>query len=60
MKSLILRYANIIGSKAKHGAIYDFIMNLNPKFVFKKVLEDGRGWLGDVKVMLLSIEKLKN
>ncbi len=128
IKSLILRYANIIGSRSKHGVIYDFIMklksnpnileilgdgmqeksylhisdaieatiksfeklleineslilnvgnedsikvieiakivskqmNLNPKFVFKKVLEDGRGWLGDVKVMLLSIEKLKN
>lgn len=34
-------------------------MNLNPKFVFTGGTKDGRGWPGDVKFMLLSIEKIK-
>ena len=28
------------------------------KFVFTGGVEGGRGWLGDVKIMLLSIDKL--
>ena len=34
-------------------------MGLNPKYNFTGGVDGGRGWKGDVKVMLLSIEKLK-
>ncbi len=129
MHALILRYANIIGSRSTHGVIVDFIrklrgnpevleilgdgtqkksymhisdavdatvhlylwalkkktscevfnvgsedwvtvveiadivseaMNLKPKYVFKPMTPDGRGWPGDVKLMLLDISKLKS
>ena len=129
-RTLILRYANIIGRRSKHGVIIDFINKLrrNPKileilgdgsqrksylhvsdaisatihlfnlfrrsnvnydiynvgnedwinvveianiviyemglkdvkYVFRPATPDGRGWLGDVKLMLLDITKLKS
>ncbi len=129
IKSLILRYANIIGARSNHGVIIDFIKKLrsNPreleilgdgkqrksylhisdtidatvrlvdyiinneinldvfnvgnedwitvkeiadivthemklrsvKYIYKPATSNGRGWIGDVKYMLLSIEKLK-
>jgi len=34
-------------------------MNLKPKFRFTGGVDGGRGWKGDVKMMLLSIEKAK-
>lgn len=130
MYSLILRFANIIGPRLRHGVIYDFIMklkrnpnkleilgdgtqrksylhvsdavnatlflfnkilndakervnvlnvgsedwitvkeiaeivaetmNLKPKFIYTGGVEGGRGWVGDVKIMLLDINKLKS
>ncbi len=129
IKSLILRYANIIGPRSNHGVIIDFINKLknnprkleilgdgtqkksylhvsdcvdatlhllnvftkndkdydvynigsedwvtvreiadiiveemglgNVEYVFKPATPDGRGWPGDVKLMLLDINKLK-
>ncbi len=128
IKALILRYANIIGSRLRHGVIYDFIMKLKknpnrleilgdgtqrksylhisdaveatmfafekfvasgklvevfnvgnedwitvkeiaeivsstmglkPEFYFTGGVEGGRGWVGDVKLMLLDITKLR-
>ncbi|MDI3502843.1 MAG: UDP-glucose 4-epimerase [Archaeoglobi archaeon] len=35
-------------------------MNLSPEFIFSGGVEGGRGWKGDVKLMLLSIEKAKS
>lgn len=35
-------------------------MNLSPKYRFTGGVDGGRGWKGDVKIMRLSIEKLKN
>lgn len=35
------------------------VMSLKPRLVFKPATSDGRGWPGDVKYMLLSIEKLR-
>jgi len=130
IKSLVLRYANIVGKRSNHGVIFDFINKLrrnpseleilgdgkqeksylhvketiratlyafdwfihsnkhfevfnvgsedrisvveiakiiinemkldNVKFKFKIDLPDGRGWIGDVKVMQLDISKLKS
>ena len=130
IKSLILRFANIVGPRQTHGVIVDFIRKLksNPEvleilgdgtqrksylhvhdllsaidyslnylvhsgssyavfnvgnddwitvndiaeivveemglgdveFTYKKVTEDGRGWVGDVKFMLLDNSKLKS
>ena len=129
IRSLVLRYANIIGSRLRHGVIYDFIMKLKkdptrleilgdgtqrksylhvsdtieatmhlfnvfrgsgkifdvynvgnedwitvkeiaeivseglelkPEFHFTGGVEGGRGWVGDVKYMLLDIAKAKN
>ena len=130
LKSLIIRYANVIGPRSRHGVIYDFILKLkkNPRrleilgdgtqrksyiyvtdavngtlFLFEKFLEkgkdydiynigntdwvtvreiadivveemglenveytyklmtsDGRGWPGDVKIMLLDISKARS
>ncbi len=130
LKSLILRYANIIGPRSNHGVIIDFIaklrkdptkleilgdgtqkksylhiddavdatmflvtrlyrtlkeyeifnignedwitvkeiadiiveeMNLkNVEYVYRLTTKDGRGWPGDVKLMLLEIRKLKS
>ncbi|KUK17753.1 NAD-dependent epimerase/dehydratase family protein [Thermococcus sibiricus] len=34
-------------------------MDLNPEFYFTGGVDGGRGWKGDVKIMLLSIEKAK-
>lgn len=34
-------------------------MGLNPRYHFTGGVDGGRGWKGDVKVMLLSVEKLK-
>ncbi len=125
IKGIVLRYANIIGPRTRHGVIYDFIMklkrdptkleilgdgtqkksylyiddaveatlivmysensryevynvgnedwvtvkeiadivcevlNVRPKYIFVPGTPDGRGWPGDVKFMLLSIEKFK-
>ncbi len=130
IKSLIIRYANIIGPRSTHGVIVDFINKLkqNPReleilgdgtqkksylhvydavnatlflalkvlptaidydiynvgnddwitvreianivveemglsnvnYIFRLATTDGRGWLGDVKFMLLDISKLKS
>jgi len=130
IKSLILRFANIVGPRQTHGVVVDFInkLRLNPStleilgdgtqrksylhvqdlieginvaerylresnlrylvinvgnedwitvkeiadlvvsemnlsnvtYVFKPATEDGRGWVGDVKFMLLDISKLKS
>ena len=128
IRSLIIRYANIVGPRLRHGVIYDFIrklqknpnqleilgdgsqrksylhisdaieatwhlfkqfsktnklleiynigsedwvtvkeiaeivsttMGLKPKFHFTGGVEGGRGWIGDVKYMLLDISKAK-
>lgn len=129
IKTLILRYANIVGPRLRHGVIYDFIMKLlrdparleilgdgsqrksylhvsdaidatlaaldnlivtgeysetynvgnedwttvreiadtvakamgleEVKYIYKPATPDGRGWPGDVKVMLLDITKIK-
>jgi len=129
LKSLILRYANVVGARSKHGVLVDFVEKLrsNPKrleilgdglqrksylhveeavdatlkaldytfnsdgfeevfnvgsedwitvrevadivveamglknveYVYKPATSDGRGWLGDVKLMLLDVNKLK-
>ncbi len=128
IKCLVLRYANIIGPRLRHGVIYDFILKLrenkrtleilgdgsqkksylyiedaieaslravdyafhssqkvnvfnvgnrdwvsvmeiadtvvkamgleNVEYRFKPATKDGRGWPGDVKTMLLDIEKI--
>ena len=130
IKSLILRFANIVGPRQSHGVIVDFIRKLranpkvleilgdgtqrksylhvqdlltgidysldfllksgmdyaifnvgnddwitvneiarivveemglsNVKFTYRKATEDGRGWKGDVKFMLLDNSKLKS
>ncbi len=130
IKSLIIRYANVIGPRSRHGVIYDFILKLrrNPRkleilgdgtqrksyiyvtdavegtlhifekfmhdkkeydiynignsdwitvrriadivveemglsdveYVYKPMTSDGRGWPGDVKIMLLDISKAKS
>jgi len=127
IKSLIVRYANVIGPRSKHGVIYDFILKLkknpreleilgdgtqrksyiyvtdavkatfsvlnefisskreydiynvgnsdwitvkeiadivveemnlsNVRYIYKPMTSDGRGWPGDVKIMLLDISK---
>lgn len=128
VRCLALRYANIVGPRLRHGAIYDFIvklkrspevleilgdgtqtksylhvseaveatlaawgkfmdddkpflalnignkdaasvrdiaaavakaMGLSPRPVFKPATPDGRGWPGDVKMMLLSIKRIE-
>ncbi|MCS7140541.1 MAG: NAD-dependent epimerase/dehydratase family protein [Nitrososphaerota archaeon] len=129
LRSLILRYANVIGSRSGHGVLIDFIRKLksNPtkleilgdgsqrksyihvedavnatikaleyvlknnlleevfnvgsedwvnvreiadltvkalnlrdvEYTYRPATEDGRGWLGDVKFMLLDVSKLK-
>ncbi|MBO3754889.1 MAG: NAD-dependent epimerase/dehydratase family protein, partial [Candidatus Brockarchaeota archaeon] len=129
LKSLILRYANVVGPRSKHGVLVDFVnklkSNLNRleilgdglqrksyiyveeavdaslkalehmlendsseevfnvgsedwvyvkeiadmvvkamglsgvEYVYKPATDDGRGWLGDVKLMLLDVDKLK-
>ncbi|MEM3546205.1 MAG: NAD-dependent epimerase/dehydratase family protein [Candidatus Bathyarchaeia archaeon] len=129
LKSLILRYANVVGPRSKHGVLVDFIgkLKLNPRmleilgdgsqrksyiyvedavdatlkaleymlgsdcleevfnvgsedwvsvkeiadmtvkavglesveYVYKPATNDGRGWLGDVKLMLLDIGRLR-
>ena len=128
IRTLILRYANIVGPRLRHGVIYDFIMKLqanprkleilgdgtqrksylhvddavkatlialqhlleagketetynignndwttvkeianivveamgleNVEYVYKPATPDGRGWPGDVKLMLLDITKI--
>jgi UDP-glucose 4-epimerase len=131
IKCLILRYANIVGPRLRHGVIYDFIMKLRKdphrleilgdgtqrksylyisdaieatmaslekihgeepgtsivynvgnedwvtvreiadivvkamglsgvEYVFRPGTPDGRGWPGDVKLMLLSIKRIKS
>ncbi len=127
LKSLIIRYANVIGPRSRHGVIYDFILKLkknprrleilgdgtqrksyiyvtdavngtlfllekflergkdyeiynigntdwvtvreiadivveemgleNVEYTYKPMTSDGRGWPGDVKIMLLDISK---
>lgn len=124
IRVVVLRYANIIGPRLKHGVVYDFLMKLSknpdvlevlgdgrqrksylyiddaieatilaaeaskapfevynignsdwvevseiakivskvlglkPRIVFTGGTKDGRGWPGDVKFMLLSIDKI--
>ena len=130
MQCLVLRYANIVGPRLRHGVIYDFIVKLkkNPRrleilgdgtqkksylyiddtieatlatvnhvlyneekvkvynvgnwdwttvkeiadavveamglkeveYVYKPATDDGRGWPGDVKLMLLDISRIVN
>ncbi len=42
------------------GEIVSKVLGLKPEFVFTGGTEDGRGWLGDVKFMRLSIDKVKS
>jgi len=44
---------------AEIAEIVSNIAGLNPKIIFTGGTRDGRGWPGDVKYMLLSIEKIK-
>ncbi|MEM2007298.1 MAG: NAD-dependent epimerase/dehydratase family protein [Sulfolobales archaeon] len=126
LRVVVLRYANIVGPRTRHGVIYDFIVKLSknrnqlevlgdgrqkksylyvddaieatllavessvrsfsvynvgnedwvevsdiakivsgvlglkPELVFTSGTPDGRGWPGDVKFMLLSIERIKS
>ena len=39
--------------------IVSSVLGLKPRFIFTGGTPDGRGWPGDVKIMLLSIEKIK-
>lgn len=41
LKSLILRYANIIGARSRHGVIYDFILKLKRNPAQLEILGDG-------------------
>jgi len=41
IRSLVLRYANIIGSRLRHGVIYDFIMKLKKDPTRLEILGDG-------------------
>ncbi len=45
---------------AEIAEIVSKVAGLKPKIVFTGGTPDGRGWLGDVKYMLLNIEKIKN
>jgi UDP-glucose 4-epimerase len=126
IRVVVLRYANVVGPRLRHGVIYDFLMKLSrnpevlevlgdgtqrksylyvsdavdatllaverasryfevfnvgnedwitvleiarvvsevlglrPRVVLRGGTPDGRGWPGDVKLMLLSIERLKS
>ena len=126
LRGLVLRYANIVGPRLRHGVIYDFlrklmqdstvleilgdgtqrksylyvtdaveatllvteqeksrfevynvgnrdwvtvreiadivceVLGVRPRYVFRPATADGRGWPGDVKLMLLDIGKLKS
>jgi len=42
------------------GEIVSRVLKLKPEFVFTGGTKDGRGWLGDVKFMRLSIDKIKS
>ncbi len=42
------------------GEIVSKVLGLKPKFVFAGGTKDGRGWLGDVKFMRLSIDRVKS
>jgi UDP-glucose 4-epimerase len=65
-KAIIIRLANIVGPRSKHGVIYDFIQKLkaNPKEL--EILGDGtqnKSYLhinDCVEAMLLGLEKTKN
>ncbi|BEP18349.1 NAD-dependent epimerase/dehydratase family protein [Pyrofollis japonicus] len=41
MKCLVLRYANIVGPRLRHGVIYDFIMKLKENPMMLEILGDG-------------------
>lgn len=126
IRVVVLRYANIVGPRSRHGVIYDFlvklsrdptvlevlgdgrqrksylyvddaveatllaaerspggfsvynvgnedwievseiarivveVLGLRPRLVFAGGTPDGRGWPGDVKFMLLSVERIKS
>jgi len=41
LKAVILRYANVIGSRLRHGVIYDFIVKLSKNPMQLEILGDG-------------------
>ncbi|HEY4372653.1 MAG TPA: SDR family NAD(P)-dependent oxidoreductase [Burkholderiales bacterium] len=63
LKSTILRFPNVVGERATHGAIYDFIAKLEKTPARLEVLGDGRQskpyvYVGDlITAMLLTFEK---
>ncbi len=42
IRSLILRYANVVGSRLRHGVIYDFILKLKKNSRVLEILGDGK------------------
>jgi len=62
-KAIIIRLANIIGPRSKHGVIYDFIQKLNKNPTQLEILGDGTQsksylYVSDcIEAMLLGLEK---
>ena len=62
-KAIIIRLANIIGPRSKHGVIHDFIQKLNKNPTQLEILGDGTQnksylYITDcIKAMLLTLEK---
>ena len=42
MKAVVLRYANVVGPRLKHGAVYDFVVKLSKSPSELEVLGDGK------------------
>ena len=63
LRAVIFRLANIIGSRSKHGVIYDFVVKLKANTCELEILGDGtqaKSYLGVgdcVDAMLLGLEK---
>ncbi len=63
IKCLILRYANIIGSRLRHGVIYDFLIKLMKNKKVLEILGDGTQkksylWVGDAVQASINLAKL--
>jgi UDP-glucose 4-epimerase len=41
IKALVLRYANVVGPRLRHGVIYDFLVKLNKNPIELEILGDG-------------------
>ena len=65
-KAIIIRLANIVGPRSKHGVIYDFIQKLKANHKELEILGDGtqnKSYLhinDCIEAMLLGLEKTKN